>query len=78
MEREKELCLCIKCQNAHLLLKGVNNFTKAKRLMQLNSVNQFLQLKNYMSTEDLEKHHPELNSPKKTSYYVFGKKQKLT
>ena len=73
-EREKALCLCIKCQNAHLLLKGVNDFRKAKSLMQLNSVTEFLQLKNSMSTEDLEKRHPEFSSPKETSYYVFGKK----
>ena len=47
---------------------------KSGSLMQLNSVTKFLQLKNSMSTEDLEKHHPEFNSPKETSYYVFGKK----
>ena len=35
---------------------------------------EFLQLKNSISTEDLEKHNPEFNSPKETSYYVFGKK----
>ena len=42
--------------------------------MQLNSVTEFLQLKNSMLTEDLEKHHPEFSSPREISYYVFGKK----
>ena len=42
--------------------------------MKLNSVIEFLKLKESMSSEDLEKKHPELASPKLTSYYLFEKK----
>ena len=73
-EREKESCPCIKCQNAHLFLKGINNFRKTKCLKQLNSVTEFLYLKSSMSSEDLAKLHPEFSSPKETSYYIFGMK----
>ena len=73
-EREKESCLCIKCQNTHLLLKGINNFRKSKKLNQLDSVTEFLTLKESLSDEDLEKNHPEITSPKETSYCLFDKK----
>ena len=73
-EREKESCLCIKCQNAHLLLKGVNNFRKTKKLTHLTSATEFVNLPNSLSPEDLEKNHPEFKSRKETSYYVFEKK----
>ena len=54
-ERKKESCPCIKCQNTHLLLKGINNFRKSKKLNQLDSITEFLTLKESMSDEDLEK-----------------------
>ena len=63
-EREKESCHCIKCQNTHLLSKGINNFRKSKKLNQLDSVIEFLTLKGSISDEDLEKKHPELAWPK--------------
>ena len=44
-EWEKESCLCVKCQNTHLLLKGINNFRNSKKLNQLDSVTEFLMLK---------------------------------
>ena len=57
-ERKKESCPCIKCQNTHLLLKGINNFRKSKKLNQLDSVTEFLTLTESMSDKDLEKKHP--------------------
>ena len=72
-EREKESCLLIKCQNTHLLLKGIDNFRKSNKLNQLDSVTEFLTLKESMSDEDLEKKHPEFASPKETSLSVREK-----
>ena len=43
--------------------------------MKVDSVTEFLKLKDQiMSSEDLEKKHPEFATPKLTSYYLFGKK----
>ena len=41
-EREKELCLCKKCLNAHLLLAGINNFQKAQKPPLHTSITDFL------------------------------------
>ena len=40
-EREKEP-FCIKCQNAHLLLRGIYTYRSLKNLMKHNSVTQFI------------------------------------
>ena len=39
-----------------------------------DSVIEFLKLKDSLSSEDLEKKHPEFVSPKPTSYCLFKKK----
>ena len=41
-EREKKSCLCSNYQNAHLLLRGINNFRKSKKLIQHDSVTKFI------------------------------------
>ena len=41
-EREKESCFCIKCQNSHLLLRGIYTYRGLKNLMKHNSVTQFI------------------------------------
>lgn len=73
-EREKVSCLSIKCQNAHLLLKGSSNFRTTKKLLKLDSLTELLKLKDSVSGEHLEKKHPEFASPKLLSYYLFEKK----
>ena len=39
---EQQSCLCIRCENSHLLLKGVNSYRKMKNLSQHTSVTTFL------------------------------------
>ena len=73
-EREKESCLCSKCQNSHLLLRGTNNFRKFRKLTQHDSVTKFTKLHNSLSSEEYEKIYPEFSSSKSTMYYVFEKK----
>ena len=73
-EREKVSCLSIKCQNAHLLLKGSSNFRTSKKLLILDSLTELLKLKDSVSSEHLEKKNPEFASPKLLSYYQFEKK----
>ena len=73
-EREKESCLCIKCQNAHLILKGINNFRKSVLMCKMESVTDFLRLKDTLSEEEIQKNHPEFSSLKLTSFYLFEKK----
>ena len=60
--------------NTYLLLKGINNFRKSKKLSQLDLVTEFLTLKESIYDEDLEKKHTEFASPKETSYCLFEKK----
>ena len=40
-EREQQSCLCIRCQNSHLLLKGVSSYRKMKNLSQHTSATLF-------------------------------------
>ena len=47
-----------------------------KNLSRLNSVTKLLKSKDSVSSEDLEKKHPEFLSAKPTSYYLFRKKTK--
>ena len=76
IEREKESCLFIKCQNTHLLLKGINNFPKSKKLNQLDSVTEFLALKESMSDEDLEK--STWNSLHQRKHHIVCSRKKLS
>lgn len=39
---EKESCLCMKCQNGHLLLKGIITYRNMKKLTNHFSVTEFL------------------------------------
>ena len=71
-ELENESCHCIKCQNTHLLSKGINNFRKSKKLNQSDLVTEFLTLKGSISDEDIEKKHPELASPKEIYSIVYS------
>ena len=41
-EREKESCLCIKCQNINLLLKGISTYRNLQKLSTHNSATEFL------------------------------------
>ena len=52
-EREKESSFCIKYQNTRLLLKGINNFRKSKKSNQLDSVSEFLTLKESTLREEI-------------------------
>ena len=69
-EREKESCLCMKCQNAHLFLIGINNYGGLKNLMKHSSVTQFT--KNDPK-RDLE-NFSERDDAKEINYHVFETK----
>ena len=47
-EREKELCLCKKCLNAHLLLARISNFQKVQKL--------HLCINDFLNDQDLHDH----------------------
>ena len=57
-EREKETCLCIKCQNAHLLLRVVKTYYDLKNLMKYSPVTQCIKndrkkdVKNFPESDD--------------------------
>ena len=78
IEREKESCLCIKCQNTYLLLKGINNSRKSKKSNQLDSVTEFLTLKESMYDEDYEKSTQNLLHQRKHHIVCSRKKLRLT
>ena len=42
LQTEKEPCLCIKCQNVHLLLQGINRYCSTQNLRKHYSVTEFL------------------------------------
>ena len=71
-EREKELCLCKKCLNAHLLLAGINNFQKAQKPPLHTSITDFV------NDQDLHYHrtkYPECHDMSEVSFYIFEKKE---
>ena len=50
-EREKELCLCKRCLNAHLLLSGISIFRKTTKLTPHLSVKMFIKQQHVLSQE---------------------------
>ena len=73
-EREQQSCLCIRCQNSHLLLKGVNSYRKMKKLSQHTSVTAFLHDYQYLKLSDRNEKYPEFNDDNEIKYYIFGPK----
>ena len=73
-EREQQSCLCIRCQNSHLLLKGVNSYRKMKNLSQHTSVTTFLHYSQFLKLSDRTDIYPEFNDEKEINYYIFGPK----
>ena len=73
-EREQESCLCIRCQNSHLLLKGVNSYRKMKNLSQHTLVITFLNDSQSLKLSDRTDIYPEFNDEKEINYYIFGPK----
>ena len=73
-EREQESCLCIRCQNSHLLLKGVNSYRKMKNLSQHTLVITFLHDSQSLKLSDRTDIYPEFNDEKEINYYIFGPK----
>ena len=69
-EREKESCLCKRCQNAHLLLEGINNFRKASQLPIHTSVTVFLK-------ECNTSEFPECTAVKEVTFYIFETKEEF-
>ena len=69
-EREKESCLCKKCQNVHALLKGINTYRKLKKLSAMTSVTEYLDI------NILKPCHIDNKSFASTciNYYLFEKK----
>ena len=74
-EREKESCLCIKCQNIHLQLRGINTFRRQEKLTPVHSVTKYLKLQESLTEDELKSNHPERFSSKSVNYYVFEIKQ---
>ena len=73
-EREKESCLCMKCQNMHLRLKGINTYRTLKKLSTHSSVTNFLNDITSLSDEEVKKRFPENSDQKAINYYVFESK----
>ena len=69
-EREKESCLCIKCQNFHLLLQGINTYRCTQNLSKHYSVTEFLNSEPRMTSYNF----PECNDTKKISNFIFSGK----
>ena len=68
-EREKESCLCIKCQNVHLLLQGISTYRSTQNLSKHYSVTEFVNNEPPISSNNF----PECNETKEISYYIFEK-----
>ena len=66
-EREKEPCLCIKCQNVHLLSQGINRYRSIQNLSKHFSVKKFLNSEPPINSNNF----PECNDAKEISYYNF-------
>ena len=73
-EREQQSRPCIRCQNSHLLLKGVNSYRKMKNLSQHTSVTTFLYDSQSLKLSDRTDIYPEFNDEKEINYYIFGPK----
>ena len=71
-EREKESSLCIKCQNVHLLLQGINTYRSTQNLCEYYSVTEFLNSEPPINSNN----YPEQNDTKEISYYIFEIKTK--
>ena len=63
-EREQQSCFCIRCQNSHLLLKGVNLYRKMKNLSQHTSVATFLHDSQSLKLSDRTDIYPKFNDEK--------------
>ena len=73
-EREKETCLCIKCQNAHLLLRVVKTYYDLKNLMKYSPVTQCI--KNDPKKD--VKNFPECDDTKEIIYVFEAKVESST
>ena len=71
-EREKESCLCMKCQNVHLLLRGINTYRNMKKITKRYSVTQFIRSNPKNDTDTF----PEYNDMKEKT--VISLKVKLS
>ena len=74
--RDQQSCLCIRCQNSHLLLKDINLYQKEKKLSQNTSVTAFLYDSQSLKPSDRTDISPEFNDEKEINYYIFGPKTK--
>ena len=73
-EREQESCLCIRCQNSHLLLKGVNSYRKMENVSQNTFVTTFLHDSQSLKLSGRTDIYPEFNDEKEINYCIFGPK----
>ena len=67
LRTEKEPCLCIKCQNVHLLLQGISRYCRTQNLRKHCSVTEFLNSESAINSNNF----PECRDTKETSYYIF-------
>ena len=63
----KESCLCIKCQNVHLLLQGINTYRSTHNLSKHYSVTEFLNSEPPINSNNF----PECNDTKESRYFIF-------
>ena len=66
-EREKESCLCIKYQNVHLLLQGINTYRSTQNLSKHYFVTEFLNSEPPINLNNFT----DYNDTKEISYYTF-------
>ena len=62
-EREKESCLCIKYQNVHLLLQGINTYRSTQNLSKHYFVTEFLNSEPPINSNNF----PDCNDTKKVA-----------
>ena len=73
-ERDKEPCLCIKCQNVHPLLQGINTYRSTQNLYKRYSVTEFLNSEPPINSNNF----PECNDTKEISYIFEIKTESFT
>ena len=67
-EREQQSCLCTKCQNSHLVFKGVDSYRKMTNLSQHTYVTTFLHDSQSSKLSDRTDIYPEFNNEKEINY----------
>ena len=66
-ETEKESCICMKCQNVHLLLQEIKTYRSTQNLSKHHSFTELLNSEPPINSNNF----PECNDTKEINYYIF-------